>query len=57
LVTVVDDFEQVAPLLAGEWRDPPVAEDEEFDARQHLEEPGVASIAAREREGRSSRRR
>src|SRR6266567_5772405 len=45
LMAVVDDFEEIAPLLAGERGEAPVVEDEQIDAGQRLEEPGIASIA------------
>jgi hypothetical protein len=50
-VAVVYDFEEIATLLAGEWGEAPVIEDEEIDPRQHLEEPCIAPVAAGEREG------
>jgi len=48
LVTIVDDFEKIAPLLGGERGEAPVVENEEIDSRQHLEEPRIASVAASE---------
>ena len=50
LMAVVDDLEEIAPLFAGERGEPPIVEDEEIDARQCLEEPGIASVAAGEGE-------
>jgi hypothetical protein len=50
LMAVVDDFEEIAPLLAGERGEAPIVEDEQIDAGQGLEEPGITSIAAGERE-------
>jgi hypothetical protein len=50
LVAIIDDFEQIAALLAGERSEAPVVEDEQIDPRQHLEEPGIASVAAGERQ-------
>ena len=49
LMAVIDDFEEITPLLGGEWREPPIVEDEELDPRQRLEEPSIASVAAGER--------
>jgi hypothetical protein len=47
-VTIVDDFEQVAALLRGQRRQPPVIEDQEFDTGEALEEAYIPSIAARQ---------
>jgi hypothetical protein len=35
---IVDDFEQVAALLRGQWRQPPVIEDQKLDTGEALEE-------------------
>jgi hypothetical protein len=51
LVAIVDDFEEIATLLAGERGEAPVVEDEQIDPRQHLEEPCIASVAAGESQG------
>jgi hypothetical protein len=50
LVAIVDDFEEITTLVAGERGETPVVEDEQVDPRQHLEEPCVASVFARERQ-------
>jgi hypothetical protein len=50
LVTIIDDFEEIAALLAGERGEAPIIEDEQVDPRQHLEEPRIASVAAGERQ-------
>ena len=50
LMAIIDDLEQIAALLAGERGEPPIVEDEELDARRALEQPGIASVAAGERE-------
>ena len=47
-MTVVDDFQQVAPLLGGERGQTPVIEDENLDAGKALEH--AASIATRQTE-------
>ena len=43
---IVEDFQKVAPLVERERCQPPVVQDQEFDARQYLEEAAVASITA-----------
>ena len=45
---IIEDFQEIAPLLGGERCQSPVIQDQELDARQRLEEASVASIAARE---------
>ncbi len=50
LMAVIDDLEEIATLLAGEWGETPVVEDEEVDPRQRLEKAGIAAVAAGERE-------
>lgn len=49
-MAVVHDFEQIAPLLAGERGEPPVVEDQQLHPADRLEQPGVAAIAASERQ-------
>ena len=49
LVTVLEDFEEIALLRLGEDRQTPIVEDQELDARQVLEEATVTAIAAGER--------
>jgi hypothetical protein len=46
-VAIVDDFEEITTLVAGERGETPVVEDEQVDPRQHLEEPCVASLTTR----------
>jgi hypothetical protein len=48
-VAIVDDFEQVAALLRGQRRQPPVVEDQKLDTGEALEEACIASIAACQR--------
>jgi hypothetical protein len=50
LVAVVDDFEEIATLVAGERGEAPIVEDEQVDPRQRLEQPCIASVAAGERQ-------
>jgi hypothetical protein len=45
---IIDDFEEIATLLAGERSEAPIVEDEQVDPRQHLEEPPIAAVAAGE---------
>ena len=49
-VAVVDDFQQIAALLAGERCETPIVEDQQLDPRERLEQPGIAAVAAGERE-------
>jgi hypothetical protein len=51
IMPVVEDFQEIAPLLGREWGQAPVIEDQELDARQRLEEAAVTSITAREQQG------
>src|SRR5208282_6618838 len=45
VVAILDDFEQVARLFGGERLRPPIVEDEQLDARQRAQKPGIARIA------------
>jgi hypothetical protein len=45
-VAIVDDFEQVAALLRGQRRQPPVVEDQKLDMGEALEEACIPSIAS-----------
>src|SRR5580658_8998029 len=45
-MAIVDDFEQVAALLRGQWRQPPVIEDQKLDTGEALEEAYIPSVAA-----------
>jgi len=49
-VAIVDDFEQVAALLGGQRSEPPIIEDEQFDAGDAGEQTTVAAVAAGERQ-------
>src|SRR5580704_5286691 len=49
LVTILEDFEEIALLRFGEDRQTPIVEDQELDARQGLEEATVTAIATGER--------
>src|SRR5712671_1667240 len=48
-VAVIDDFEQIAALLRGQRRQPPVVEDQKLDTGEALEEACIPSIAACQR--------
>ena len=50
LVAIIDDFEEITTLVAGERGEAPIIEDEQVDPREHLEEPRIASVAAGERQ-------
>jgi hypothetical protein len=50
LVTVFEDFEEIALLRLGEDGEPPIVQDQELDARKVLEQPTVTAVAAGERE-------
>ncbi len=45
-VSVIDDLQQVAPLLSSERRDAPIVQDQHLHARQALEHAGIATVAA-----------
>src|SRR5271156_3586840 len=45
VVAILDDFEQVARMFGGERLWAPIVEDEQLDARQGAQEPGVAGVA------------
>ena len=47
---IVDDLQEVAPLLGGERGEAPVVEDQQLDARQALEEPCMAAVTACQRQ-------
>ena len=47
-MAIVDDFEQVAALLRGQWGQPPVIEDQKLDTGEALEEAYIPSVAARQ---------
>jgi hypothetical protein len=50
LMAVFEDFEKIALLGFRELRKTPVVENQELDARQGLEKPGMASIATGQRQ-------
>ena len=54
-VPIVDDLEEIAALLGRQRREAPVVEDQQLDAGQGLEQPGVAAVAACERKASNSR--
>ena len=45
VVAILDDFEQIARLIGGERFGSPIIQDEQFDAREGAQEPGVARVA------------
>src|SRR5262249_33406873 len=47
-VTVVDDVEQIATLLRGEWGQAPIVDDKELYTREALEQARIAPIATRQ---------
>src|SRR5271156_4577575 len=44
VVAILDDFEQIARLIGRERFGAPIIENQQFDARQGAQEPGVARI-------------
>jgi hypothetical protein len=44
VVAILDDFEQIARLIGGESFGSPVVQDEQFDAGEGGQEPGVARL-------------
>jgi len=47
-VAIIEDLEEVAALLRRQRGEAPVVEDEQIDAREGLEQPDVAAVAAGE---------
>jgi len=43
-VAIVDDFEQVAALLGGQWCQAPIVEDQKLDTGEALEEAQLGSV-------------
>jgi hypothetical protein len=43
VVAILDDFEQIARLIGGERFGSPIIQDEQFDARERAQEPGVVA--------------
>ena len=50
IIAVFDDFEEIARLLGREGFRPPIVEDEQFDASDGAQQPGVTRIAMRDRQ-------
>src|ERR1700687_5078800 len=50
-MAIVEDFQEMAPLVERARCQAPVVQDQELDTRQHLEEAAVASITASEQQG------
>src|SRR4249920_3273763 len=46
VVPILDDLKDVATLLLGEGGEAPIVEDQQLDACQALEEPGMTPVAA-----------
>lgn len=57
LVAVLDDLQEVAALLGVERLRPPVVEDQQVEAGQGAQRPGIAAIGARQRQGGEQPRR
>jgi hypothetical protein len=51
IVPIIDDLQQIAPLLLRQRSEPPVVEDQELDACQGFEHPAMTAIAACQRQG------
>jgi hypothetical protein len=54
-MAVLQDLQQVLPLGLGQARQAPVVEDQQFDPRQRLQQPGVAPVATRSARASNSR--
>ena len=50
IIAVFDDFEEIARLPGRESFRPPIIEDEQFDASDGAQQPGVTRIAMRDRQ-------
>src|SRR5271155_4959290 len=48
VVPILDNLKNVAALLGGERGEAPIVQDQQLDARQALEQPGMTPIAASE---------
>ena len=44
-MAIVDDLQQIAPLLCGEWGQAPVVEDENLGTGEALEHACITSVA------------
>ena len=49
-VPIVDDLQEVAPLIGRQRGEAPVVEDQQIDAREGLEQPCMPAVAACERQ-------
>src|SRR5882724_5260511 len=49
-VAFLENFEQIVAGLGVERLEPPVVENQELDAAEGAHDPGIAAVAARERE-------
>jgi hypothetical protein len=45
-MTVIDDLQQIASLLCGEWGQPSIVKDQNLNAGKTLEHAGIAAVAA-----------
>ncbi len=50
VVAVLDDFQEIAGLVGAERLRSPIIQDEQFDAGERSQQPGVARIAMRDGE-------
>ena len=57
LVAVLDDLEEVAPLIVGERFGSPIVEDEQVDPFKRLQQPRISTVTAGEAKGREEPRR
>ena len=57
IVPIIDDLQQIARLIVCQCGEPPVIEDQEFDPCDSLEQPGMAAVAACQRQGCARRAR
>src|SRR5256885_5882382 len=51
IVPIVDDLQQIATLIMRQRGEPPVVEDQEFDACKRFEQPPMTAITACYRQG------
>lgn len=49
-VSVLNDLQQVAPLLRADQLEPPIIEDEQPHAAKRPHQPGITPVAARQRQ-------
>ena len=47
-ISILDDLQEIAALLGSQWAEPEVVQDQDDDAGEGFQKPGVPAIAARQ---------